>query len=175
MFIGRTDAEAEALILWPPDARTDSLWPHGLQHANLRCPSLSPGVYSNSCLLSKWCHPIFSSSVALFSSCPQSFPTSESFPMSQFFISGGQSIGVSASASVLAMSIQDWFPFRTDWLDLLAVQGTLKSLLQHHSSKASILQCLAFFMVQLLHPYMTTGKTIALYMDLCWQRDISAF
>ena len=80
--------------------------------------------------------------------------------MSQLFTSGGQSIGVSASASVLPMNIQD--RFRIDWLDLLAVQGTLKSLLQHHSSKASILWCSAFFIVQLSHPYTTTGKAIAL-------------
>ena len=83
--------------------------------------------------------------------------------MSQLFTSGAQSIGVSASKSVLPMNTQDWsISFRMDWLDLLAVQGTLKSLLQHHSSKASILWCLAFFIVQLSHPYMTTGKTIAL-------------
>jgi len=81
--------------------------------------------------------------------------------MSQFFASGGQSIGVSASASVLSMNIQD-ISFRMDWLDLLAVQGTLRNLFQHHSSKASILQRSAFFIVQLSHPYMTTGKTIAL-------------
>ena len=81
--------------------------------------------------------------------------------MSQFFASGGQSIGVSASGSVLPMNIQDFF-FRMDWLDLFAAQGTLKSLLQHHSSKVSILQCSAFFTVQLSHPYMTTGKKIAL-------------
>ena len=81
--------------------------------------------------------------------------------MSQFFASGGQSIGVSASTSVLPMNTQDP-SFRMDWLDFLAVQGTLKSLLQHHSSKASILWCSAFFIVQLSHPYMTTGKTIAL-------------
>ena len=82
--------------------------------------------------------------------------------MSQFFTSGGQSIGVSTSASVLPTNIQGLISFRMDWLDLLAVQGTRKSLLQHHSSKASILQCLAFFTVQLSHPYMTTGKTTAL-------------
>ena len=82
--------------------------------------------------------------------------------MSQLFTSDGQSTGVSASTSVLPMNIQDWYSFRMDWLDLLPVQGTLKSLLQHHSSKASILRDLAFFIVQLLHPYMTTGKTIAL-------------
>ena len=93
--------------------------------------------------------------------CLQSFPASGSFPMSWLFVSGGQSIGVSASASVLPMK-SGLISFMIDWLDLLAVQGTLKSLLQHHSSKASILQCSAFFMVQLLHPYMTTGKIIAL-------------
>ena len=82
--------------------------------------------------------------------------------MSQCFISGGQSIGVSASTSVLPMNIQGLIAFRMDWMDLLAVQGTLKSLLQHHNSKASILWCSAFFMVQYSHPYMTTGKTIAL-------------
>ena len=91
------------------------------------------------------------------SSCPQSLPASGSFPVSQLFISGGQSIGVSASASVLPMNT-----FRMNWLDLLAVQGTLKSLLQLHSSKASIFWCSAFFTVQLSHPYMTTRKTIVL-------------
>ena len=102
-----------------------------------------------------------SSSVVPFSSCPQSFPASGSFPMSQLFASGGQSIGVSASTSV-SNEHSGLISFRMDWLDLFAVQGTLKSLLQHHSSKASILWHSAFFMVQLSHPYMTTGKTIAL-------------
>ena len=92
----------------------------------------------------------------------QTFPASGSFLMSWLFASGGQRTGASASALVLPMNIQDWFPLGLDWLDLLAVQETLKNLLQHHSSKASILQCSAFFMVQLSHPYMTTGKTIAL-------------
>ena len=95
------------------------------------------------------------------SSCPQSLPALGSFPMSQLFASGGQNNGVSASSSVLPMN-PGLISFRMDWLDLLAVQGTLKSLLQHHSSKASILLCSAFFTVQLSHPYMTTGKTIAL-------------
>ena len=89
---------------------SDSLWPHGLQHARLPCPSLSPGVCSNSCSLSWWCHPTISSSVIPFSSCSQSFPASESFPMSQLFTSSGHSIGASASASVLPMNIQGWFP-----------------------------------------------------------------
>ena len=98
-----------------------------------------------------------------FSSCLQSLPASGSFLMSPFFISGGQSIGISALAPLLPMKGQDWFPLTwTDWLTLLALQGTLKSLLQHHSLKASILQRSAFFIVQRSHLYMTTGKTIAL-------------
>ena len=134
---------------------SDSLRPQGLQHARPPCPSPTPRVYSNSCPSSRWCHATISSSVIPFSSCPQSFPASGSFKMSQLFTSSDQSIGVSASTSVLPMNIQDW-------LDLLAVQGILKSLLQHHSSKASILRHSVFFMVQLSHPYRTTGKTIAL-------------
>ena len=112
--------------------------------------------------LSRWCHPAISSFVILFSSPLQSFPAAGSLPMSQFFASGGQSIGASASGSVLPMNIQDWFPLGlTGWISF-AVQGTLKSLFQHHSSKASILWCSALFIVQLSHPYMTTGNTIAL-------------
>ena len=128
---------------------SDSSRPHELQHARPPCPSPTPGVYPDSYPLSQWCHPTISSSVIPFSSCPQSFPASGSFPMSQLLASDGQSIGVSASTSVLP-------------IDLLAVQGTLKNLLQHHSSKASILRGSAFFIVQLSHPYITTGKTIAL-------------
>ena len=135
---------------------------HGLQHARLPCPSPMPRACSNSCALIQWCHPTISSSVVPFSSCLQSFPASGPFQMSQFFASGCQRIGASASASVLAMNIPGLISFRMDWLDLLAVQGTLKSLLQHHSSKASLLQGSAFFIVQLSHSYMTTGKTIAL-------------
>ena len=140
---------------------SDSLRPHEPQHARPPCPTPTPGVYPKSCPLSWWCHPTISSSVVPFSSCPQSFPTSGSFQMSQLSASGGQNIGVSASTSVLPMNTQDWFPSGWTGLDLLAVQGTLKSLLQHQSSKASLLQCLAFFMVHLSHPYMTKGKTIA--------------
>ena len=105
--------------------------------------------------------PAISSSVIPFSSCPQTLPASESFPMSQLFTWGGQNTGVSALASISSEEHPGLISCRMDWLDLLAVQGTLKSLLQHHSSKASIL-CSAFFTVQLSHPYMTTGKTIAL-------------
>ena len=117
---------------------SDSLRPHGLRYTRLRCPSPTPGTYSNSCPLSWWCHPTISSSVIRFSSRLQLFPASGSFQMSQFFASGGQSIGVSASASVLMHNIlSGLISFRIDWFDLLAVQGTLKNLLQHHNSKAS--------------------------------------
>ena len=132
---------------------SNSLWPHGLQHARPPCPSPTPGVYSNSCALSWWCHPTISSSVIPLSSHLQSFPASGSFPMSQYW-HFSFSIRPSNEYSRL-------MSFRMDWLDLLAVQGTLKSLLQHHSSKAAIFWCI-IFIVQLSHPNMTTGKTIAL-------------
>ena len=100
---------------------SDSFWPHGLQHTRLPCPSPSPGVCSNSCPLSHWCHPTTSSSVTPFSSCPQSYPASGSFPMSQLFISGGQSTGASASASVLPVNIRGWFP--VEWTGLISLQS----------------------------------------------------
>ena len=112
-----------------------------------------------------WCQPTISSSVVPFSSCPESFPASGSFQMSQLFASAGQSIGVSASTAVIPMNTQDWSPLEwTGWDDgrAPAIQGALKSLLQHHRSKASILWHSAFSIVQLSHPYMTTGKTITL-------------
>ena len=114
---------------------------HGLQHVRLLCPSPSPRACSNLCPSSWWCHPTISFSVVPFSFCLQSFPASGSFPMSQFFTSGGQSVGASASASSPSNEYSGLISFRMDWLDLLAVQGTLKNLLQHHSSKASILPC----------------------------------
>ena len=138
-----------------------TLRPHGLQHARLPCPSPTPRACSTSCPLSQWCHSTISSSVVPFSSRLQSFLAS-GFQMSQLFASGGQRIGVSASASVFPIEYSGLIYFRMDWLDLLTVQGTLKTLLQHHTSEASILQCSACFMVQLSHPYMTTRKTIAL-------------
>ena len=140
---------------------SDSLQCHGLQHTRPPCPSPTPEVYSNSCPLSQWCHPTISSSLIPFSSCLQSFPASGSFQMSQLFASGGQSISFSFSISP-SNEYSGLISFRMDWLDLLAAQGILKSLLQHHSSKASILWHSVFFIVQLSHPYMTTGKTIAL-------------
>ena len=138
---------------------SDSLWPHGLQHTKPPCSSPTPGACSNSSPLSQWCHPTISSSIIPFSSCLQSFPESGSFQMSQFFTSGGQSIGVSASASVLPVNIEDWFPLGlTGWISLQC-----KGLSRVFSNTtASILQRSAFFIVQLSHPYMTTGKTIAL-------------
>ena len=124
----------------------------------LRWPLLSPGVCSTSCPLSQWCHPTISSSVTPFSSCLQSLPASGSFLMSQLFASGGQSLELQIRPS---NEYSGLISFRIDWFNL-AVQGTLKSLLQHHNSNASILWCSAFFMIQLSHPYMTTRKTVAL-------------
>ena len=138
-----------------------TLRPHESQHTRPPCSSPTPGVYSNSCPSSRWCHPAISSSVPHFSSCPQSLPASGSFPMSQLFTWGGQKIGVSASASVLPMNTQDWSPL--GWTGCISLQSRgLSSLLQHHSSKASIFRCSVFFTVQISHLYMTTGKTIAL-------------
>ena len=109
------------LLLFSHSVLSHSLWPHGPQHTRLPCPSLAPGVCTNSCPLSRWCHPTISSYVTPFSSCTQSFPASESFPVSQVFASGGQSIGVSASASVLPMNIQGWFPLiLTGFISLLS-------------------------------------------------------
>ena len=153
---------------------SDSLWLHWLQPDRFPCLSLSLRDFSNSCPLSQWCHPIILSSVSPFSFGPQSFPASRYFPMSQLFLWMAKSIRASASASVLPRNIQGWFSLELTWSP--RVQGTLKSLLQHHNSKVSVLQCLVFFMVQLSHLYLTTGKTIALTkMDLCWQSKVSAF
>ena len=131
---------------------SDSLRPQGLP-----CPSPTPGACSNSCPLSWWCYPTISSSVVSFSSHLQSFPTSGSFPVSQFFTSGGQSIAVSASASVLPMNIQDWYPLQwTGWMSLQS-----KGLSRVFSN--TTVQKHQFFGAQLsLHPYMTIGKTIVL-------------
>ena len=138
---------------------SSSLRPHGLQHARLPCPSATPGAFSNSCPSSQWCHSTISSSIIPFSSCLQSFPASRSSLMSQLFASGGQRFSFSINTS---SEYSGLIFFRIDWFDLLAVQGMLKSHLQHHSSKASIIQHSAFFTVQLSHPSTTTGKTIAL-------------
>ena len=151
---------------------SNSLRHHGLQHTRPTCPSPTPGVYSNSCPLSRWCHPTILSSVVPFSSGFQSFPASGSFPMSQFFASAGQSIGTSASASVLPMNIQDWFPLGwTGWISLQS-KGLSRvfsnTTVQKH-------QCSAFFTVQLPHPYKTTGKIIALTRWTIVGKVMSAF
>ena len=147
---------------------SDYLQVHGLQLARFPCPSWSPGICLDSYPLSQWCHPTISSSVAPFSSCLQSFPASGSFPVSQFFakfwsFSFRQPKYWSFSFSThLSGEYSGLISFRIDWFDLLAVQGTLKSLLEYHSPKASILWCLAFFVVQLSHLNMTTRESIAL-------------
>ena len=141
---------------------SNSLWPHESQHARPPCPSPTAGVYPNPCPLSRWCHPTISSSVIPLLLLPSIFPSIRVFsnesalhiwwPKYWSF-----TFNISPSSEHPGL-----IPFRMDWLDLLAVQGTLKSLVQHHSSKASILRCSTFFIAQLSHPYMTTGKTIAL-------------
>ena len=139
---------------------SNSLQPHGLQHARPRCPSPTNGIYPNSCPWSWWYHPTISSSVVPFSSHLQSFPASGSSKESALCIRWPKYWSISFSISPSNHS--GMISFMMEWLDLLAVQGTLKSLLQHHTSKASILWHSAFFIVQLSHPYVTIGKTIAL-------------
>ena len=142
---------------------SNSLQPLGLQHTRLPCPLPTPGSCSNSYPLSRWCHPTVSSSVIPFSSCLQSFPISGSFTVSQSILHIRWPTYWSFSFSISPSNeYSGLICFRMNWLNLLVVQGTLQSLLQHHSSKASILWCSAFFTVQISHPYMTTGKTIAL-------------
>ena len=135
--------------------------PMDCKRARLPCPLLSLSEFAQTHV--HWVSDAIQAShpVAPFCFCPQSFPASGSFPIGQLFASGGQSIGASASVSVLPMNIQDWLPL--GWTDLISLQsqGTLKSLLQHHSLKASFLWCSAFFMIQFSYPYMTTGKPIA--------------
>ena len=140
---------------------SDSLPPHESQHTKPPCPSPTPGVHSNSCPSSRWCHPAISSSVVPFSSCPKSLPASESFPMSQLFTWGSQSIGILASASVLPRATQDWSPLEWNgWISLSP--RDLQESSPAPQFKASIHRRSAFFTVQLSHPYMTSGKTIAL-------------
>ena len=149
---------------------SSSLQPHGLQNTRLPCPSPSPGVCSNSHLLSRWCHPTISSSVALFSSCPQFSPALGSIPMSQLFVSGGQSIGT--SASVPPMNIQGWFP--------LELTGLISSLSKEFSKffSSTTIQKHQFFMLSLLYgPTLTSVHDYWRnhsfdYMDLCWQSDV---
>ena len=155
---------------------SDSLQPHGLQHARPPCPSPTPGVYSNSCPSSRWCHPTISSSAVPFSSCLQSFPASRSFQMSQLFASSGQSIGVSASASVLRMNIQDWFPLGwTGWISL-QFKGLWREsspTLQFKSIRSSGLSFLYSPTLTSIHDYWKNHSLNE--KDLCWQSNVSAF
>ena len=147
---------SESCFFFSHSVMTNSLRPHELQHARHPCPLPSPGACLNSCPLSRWCHPTIPSSVVPFS-CLQSLPASVSFPMSQFFASGGHSIRASASASVLPMNIQDWFPLGwTGWISLQS-KG-----LSRVFSNTTTLRCSAFFMAQLSHPHTNARKTIAL-------------
>ena len=143
------------------------LKPLGLKHARFPCLSPTARASTNSCPLSQWCHPTISSSVIPFSSCLQSSPASGCLFLFLFFpwVSSLHQVAKYWSFSfTISLSNEYWglISFRMDWLDLLAIQGNLKSLLQHHSSKASVLCCSVFFMFQISHPYTTTGKTIAL-------------
>ena len=157
-FLNSPSHENSEMVLWSCAVivvQSLSCVPHGLQHARLPCPSPTPRACSNSCPSSWWCHPITLCHPLL--PCLHSFPASGSFSMSPYFTSDGQSTGASAQPQSFQRVFRD--DFGVDWLDLLAVQGTLKSLLQPHSSKASVLWHSAFFMVQLSHLYVTTGKT----------------
>ena len=154
---------------------SNSWWLHELQHARIPCPSPTTWVDPNPCPLSWWCHPTISSSVIAFSSCPQSFPASGTFPIIQLFLSGGQSTGVSASTSVLPMNTQDWAPLAlTDWISLQS-----KGLSRVFSNttvqriNASVLSFLYSPNLTSIHDYWKNHSLD--YMDLCWQSNISAF
>ena len=154
---------------------SDSLQPHGLQHTRPPCPSPTPRVYSNSYPLCWWCHPTISSSVIPFSSCLQSFPASGSFQKSQFFASRGQSIGVSASASVLPMNIQDWFLLGLTGLIFLQFKR-LSRVFSHttvQSISSSVLSFLYSPTLTSIHDYWKNHSFDN--MDLCWQSNVSAF
>ena len=153
---------------------SDSLWPHGLQHSTLTCPSPTPGVHPNPFPLSQWCHPTISSSVVPFSSCPQSFPESGSFPMSWLFTSSGQSIGASSSASVFSMNTQGWFPSGLTGLIFLLSKGLSRVFSNTTVQKHQFL-CVQL-MVQLSHLCVFTGKTIAFDYTYLWRQcEVSGF
>ena len=154
---------------------SNSLRPQGLQHARLPCPSPTPGACSNSCPSSQWYHPTISSSVIPFSSCLQSLPASGSFLMSQLFASGDQNIGVSASASVLPMSIQHWFPLW--WTGLISLKSMGLSIIFSNTTVQSInssaLSLLYGLTLTTIHDYWKNHSFD--HMDLCRQSDVSAF
>ena len=155
---------------------SDSLWPHESQHARPPCPSPTPGVHPNPCPSSRWCHPTILSSVVPFSSCPQSFPASGSFPMSQLLASSGQSVGVSAIASFLPMKNQDWCPLGwTDWISLQSPRDSQESSpipqFQHINSLA--LSLLHSPTLTSIHDYWKNHSFDKIV--LCWQSNVSSF
>ena len=160
------------ITLFSHSVMFDSVWPHGLQHARLHCPSPSPRAYSNSCSLKWWCHPTISFSVILYSFCLQSFSAPGSSPVSQLFASSGQSIGASASASVFPMNIQDWF--------LLGLTGSI-TLQSKESSPTPQFKSINTLVLSLfygptlisIHDYWKNHSFD--YVDLCWQSNVSAF
>ena len=153
---------------------SDSLRPHGLQHTRFPCPSLSPGVCSDSCPLSPWCHPTISSSVVPFFSCPQSFPASGSFQMIQLFALEGQRIR--DSAPVLPVKIQGWFPLGLTGLISMLSKGLSRVFSNTTVEKHQFFGVQPFFIVQISQSYMTTGKTSSFdNMGFCLQRNVSAF
>ena len=164
---GRVGMTRFTLLLFSCYVVSDSLWPHELQHTRLPWPSLLPRFGSNACPLCWWCHSTISSSVVPFSSCLQSFPASGSFPMSQLFASGGQSIGV--SASVLPVNIQDWFPRGLTGLISLLFKGLSKGC----SAAPWFKSINSLALSQLSYPYMTTGKTIALTTRTFVRKEMS--
>ena len=149
------------MLLFSQSVVFNSLRPHGLQHPRLPCPSPSSRACANSCPLSQWCHPTTSSLIIPFSSCLQSYPASGSFLMSWLFTSGGQSIGASASASVLSVNIQDWFPLGMTGLISLLSRGLSRVLYSTTVWKHEVFNTLPSLWSN-SHPYMTTGKTTAL-------------
>ena len=189
MFWGRTqiwghdtnmqmlwEIRIQLLMLFSHSVVSNSLWPHGMQHTRLPCPSPSLRACWNSCPLSRWCYPIISSSVLPFSSCLQSFPASRSFLMNQLFASGGQSIGASASTSVLPINIQDWFPLGwTGWISLqpkgLSRIFPRTTVWKHQFSSTQTFLWSSSHMCT--HVYWKNHRFD--YTDLSWQSNVSAF
>ena len=154
---------------------SNSLWPHGLQHARLPCPSPSPGACSNSFPLSRWCHPTISSSVFPFSSCLQSFQASGSFPMRWLFTSGGQTIGASASATLNAMNIQSWFPLGLTSLISLLSKGLSRVFSSTINQKHQFLSIQpSLWSSSHIHTWLFEKPKLC-YTELCRQSDASAF
>ena len=162
---------SHVLLLFSRPVVSDSSWPHGLQHARPPCPSPSPRVRPSSCAWYRWCHTAISSSDALFSFCPQSFPASGSFPMSQLFASGDQHIGASASASVLPMNIQGWFPLRWTCCPRGSQESSPAPLFEDNNS--SVLCLLYGPALTTIHDYWKDHSRE--YIDLCWQSNVFAF